>query len=136
MKHLVPTVFDLVRQAVEVCDPDEHDPVLGRFAALFRDDDEPATAIEDLEPRLAAGVERVGHEMVGYEIDNPALSMVIAVALYLAERRPDARPNRRPDAVLRLAALAQWNGRTPENVSLWLALHIVAAANRERAPVL
>ena len=57
MERRTPTVAELVRRAVEVCDPEEHDEALGRFERQFEDDDEPVTAVENLEGRLAGEVD-------------------------------------------------------------------------------
>jgi hypothetical protein len=112
-----PTVSDLVRLAVEVCDPDDGDPALGRFEQQFEDDDEPITAVENLEERLALAAEGAD-----YEIENPAVSVATAVVLYLA-RRPGktAAYDRDPHELMRLAARAQWRKDPPDAVLDWLA---------------
>jgi hypothetical protein len=46
-------VADLVRRAIEVCDPEDREPSLGRFQEQLEDDDEPVTSVENLEERLA-----------------------------------------------------------------------------------
>src|SRR4051795_7007177 len=40
MERRTPTVSDVVRRAVELCDPDDVDQVLGRLEEQFEDDDE------------------------------------------------------------------------------------------------
>ena len=108
------TLSDVVRRAVEICDPDDADADLGDLLVRFEDADEPVTAVEDLERRLAGA-----EEDVDPEIRNPAVSMAVAVALYLAHRRDELDAD--PDHVLRLAARAEWKGAPPGAVVDWLA---------------
>lgn len=116
MDRGTPTVSALVRLAVEVCDPDDDDQTLGRLQEQFEDDDEPITAVENLEERLA-----IAAEGVDYEVENPAVAMAIAVVLYLARRRGAARYDRNPRELMRLAARAQWRRDPPSAVVAWLA---------------
>jgi hypothetical protein len=111
-----PTVSDLVRLAVEVCDPDAGDPALGRFEEQLEDDDEPITAVENLEERLALAAEGAD-----YEIENPAVSVATAVVLYLARRPGKAAYDRNPNELIRLATRAQWRTDPPDAVVGWLA---------------
>ena len=67
------SLFDIVKRAVEICDPNDSDPRLGELLEQFEDDDEPVTAIENLEERLAIAVEGVD-----VEIEDPAVSMATA----------------------------------------------------------
>jgi hypothetical protein len=117
----VPTVSNLVRRAAEICDPDDSDPVLGRFEEAFEDDDVPITAVENLEERLAWALEGVD-----YDIERPAVSMASAVVLYLAAKLGHADYDRDPSELMRLAARAQWRGDPPSGVADWLADHGVA----------
>lgn len=108
------TVSDLVRRAVAICDPDDEDADLGDFEAQLEDDDEPVTAVENLEERLALAEE--GADVL---LEKPAVMMATAVALYLAYRRDEVGGD--PDEVLRLAARAEWKGDPPDAVADWLA---------------
>lgn len=117
MDRRTPTVADLVRRAVEVCDPDDREEALGRFEEQLEDDDEPVTAVENLEERLALAAEGADHE-----VEDPAVSVATAVVLYLAERRSRAERVRDPRELMRLAARAQWRGDPPNDVADWLAL--------------
>jgi hypothetical protein len=110
----VPTVSEIVRRAVEACDPADTDSDLGRFEAIFEDDDEPVTAVSRLDERIAMAVEGID-----YDLDRPAVSMAVAVTLYLWHRR-DAVSND-DEELLRLAARAEWDGKPPEAVRDWLA---------------
>jgi hypothetical protein len=111
-----PTVAELVRRAVEICDPDARDQDLGRFEQQLEDDDEPVTAVENLEERLA-----LAGEGADYEIENPAISVAIAVVLYLASKRGQAQDGDEPNDLMRLASRAQWHGDPPASVANWLA---------------
>ena len=108
------TLFEIARRAVEVADPTNADERLGDLLAQFEDADEPVTAIENLEERVAIAVEGVD-----VEIDDPAVSMAAATILYLARRRDELRAE--PSKILRLAARAEWKGDPPEAVRDWLA---------------
>ena len=116
MNRPVPTVADLVRRAVEVCDPDDTEQNLGRFEEQLEDDDEPVTAVENLEERLAWAAEGAD-----YEIEDPAVSVATAVVLYLAASGQHAEGIRDPHELIRLAAREQWHGDPPTDVVDWLA---------------
>jgi hypothetical protein len=111
-----PTVSDLVRLAVEVCDRDGRDPALGRLEEQLEDDDAPVTAVDNLEERLA-----LAGEGADYEAENPAVAVASAVVLYLAGHGGRARYDRDPDELVRLAVKAQWHGDPPDYVADWLA---------------
>ncbi|HTP20085.1 MAG TPA: hypothetical protein VMJ65_10810 [Solirubrobacteraceae bacterium] len=108
------SLFDIARRAVEICDPDDRDSRLGDLLEQFEDADEPVTAIQNLEERVAIAVEGVD-----VEIDDPAVSMAAATILYLAHRRDELHDD--PNKVLRLTARAEWKGDPPEQVLDWLA---------------
>jgi hypothetical protein len=116
MDRRTPTVADLVRRAVEICDPDDREPALGRFEEQLEDDDEPITAVENLEERLA-----LASEGADYAVENPAVSVANAVVLYLASKRGHGDDERDPRELMRLAARAQWHGDPPTSVTDWLA---------------
>jgi hypothetical protein len=111
----IPTVAELVRRAVEVCDPEDREQVLGRFEEQLEDDDEPITAVENLEERLALAAEGAD-----YEIEDPAVSVATAVVLYLAAKRSSGDSIREPHELIRLATRAQWHGDPPTAVVEWL----------------
>jgi predicted nuclease with TOPRIM domain len=108
------TLFEIAKRAVEVADPTDADERLGDLLEQFEDADEPVTAIENLEERVAIAVEGVD-----VEIDDPAVSMAAATILYLARRRDELHD--KPEKILRLAARAEWKGDPPEAVRDWLA---------------
>ena len=108
------TLFEVAKRAVEICDPDDHDQRLGDLLVRFEDADEPVTAIQNLEERVAIAVEGVD-----VEIGDPAVSMAAATILYLAHRRDELHDH--PETILRLSARAEWKGDPPEAVVDWLA---------------
>ncbi len=108
------SLFEVAKRAVEISDPADADGRLGDLLAQFEDDDEPVTAVENLEERVAIAVEGVD-----VEIEDPAVSMAAATILYLARRRDELHDE--PRKILRLAARAEWKGDPPEPVVEWLA---------------
>ena len=107
------SLFDVVKRAVDIVDPDDDDPDMGELEEIFEDADEPVIGVENLEERVALAVEGIDNA-----VENPAVSVAAAVILYLAYRRDEL--NADPDHVLRLAARAEWKGDPPENVRDWL----------------
>jgi hypothetical protein len=116
MDRHTPTVAELVHRAVEVCDPDDREENLGRFEEELEDDDEPVTAVENLEERLA-----IAAEGADFEIEDPAVSVATAVVLYLAAKRSKGDEIRDPQELMLLATRAQWHGDPPDAVAEWLA---------------
>src|SRR4051794_27191146 len=110
-----PTVSDLVRRAVEVCDPDGRDPALGRLEEQLEDDDEPVTAVDNMEERLA-----IAAEGADYEAEDPGVAVASAVVLYLGAKGGQASYDRNPDELIQLAVRAQWHGDPPSYVADWL----------------
>ena len=108
------TLADVARRAVEVCDPEGTDAALGDYFVRFEDADEPITAIQNLEERIALAAEGVDADAA-----DPSIAVANAVILYLAHRRDEFDDD--PDHVLRLAARAEWRGDPPEAVRDWLS---------------
>ncbi len=105
------TMFEAVRRAVEACD-DGTDNGLDELLEKFEDDDEPISAIGDIEERLAM---RIGPP----EFDDDApMRMARAVVTYLHFRRDEV--NVSDVELLRLAARAEFDGKPPDNVASWL----------------
>ena len=108
------TLSDLARIAADIVDPDDEDATVGDLERQLEDADEPVTAIQNLEERLA-----IAAEGADYEVEQPAVSVATAVILYLAHRRDEV--NGEPHKVMRLAARAEWKGDPPGYVRDWLA---------------
>lgn len=107
---------DVVRRAVEICDPDDADQTLGRLERQFEDDDEPVTAVENLEERLAIALEGTD-----YDSENPAVAVASALVVYLAAHPDQVDGGGDPEQLIRLAVRAQWRGDAPRYVDTWLA---------------
>jgi hypothetical protein len=108
------SLFDVAKRAVEVCDPQGTDGVLGDFLVQFEDEDEPVAAIQNLEERVA-----IASEGVDADVSDPAVQMAGAVILYLAHRRDELTDD--DDEILRLAARAEYKGEPPEFILNWLS---------------
>jgi hypothetical protein len=108
------TLAEVARRAVEICDPQGTDAVLGDYFLRFEDADEPIVAVQNLEERIALAAEGVDADVA-----DPSIAVANAVILYLAHRRDEMDDD--PDDVLRLAARAEWKGDPPEVVRDWLA---------------
>jgi hypothetical protein len=108
------TLSEVVRRAVEIVDPDDVDPAAGRFEEAFEDADEPVRALDDVESRVATVLADLDPG-----VENGTLSMAGAITTYLSYRRDEL--NAHPDALLRLAARAEWEADPPDVVSDWLA---------------
>lgn len=108
------TIFEIAKRAVEICDPESADAALGDFLAQFEDQDEPVSAVGNLDERVA-----LASEGVDSNVEDPAVQMAGAVILYLAHRRDELDDD--PEDVLRLAARAEYKGEPPEPIAGWLA---------------
>ncbi|MEA2448297.1 MAG: hypothetical protein QOG63_229 [Thermoleophilaceae bacterium] len=108
------TLSEVAKRAVQICDPEDRDGVLGDFLAQFEDADEPITTIGSVEERVA-----LASEGVDFDVEDPAVQMAGAVIVYLAYRRDQIDDD---DAdVLRLAARAEYKGEPPEPIRDWLS---------------
>jgi len=116
MDRRTPSVSDVVRRAVEICDPDDVDQTLGNLEEQFEDDDEPITAVENIDERLAIALEGTD-----YEGENPAVAVATAVVRYLADHPREVDGGGDAEDVIRHAVRAQWQGDVPDFVEDWLA---------------
>jgi hypothetical protein len=107
------TLSQIVRRACEVVDPDNSDPVVGEFEQIFEDEDQPVSALNDLESRVANVLQTLDPAVA-----SGTLSVLGALTTYLAYRRDEVDAD---DAtLLRLAARAEWSGEPPEVARDWL----------------
>ena len=116
MERHTPTVSELVRRAVEVADPDDREEALARLEEDFEDDDEPITAVDNIEERLA-----IAAEGADYEAENPAVAVALSIVLYMASHGGHAEYDGDPGELMKLAARAQWHRDPPDAVVDWLA---------------
>ncbi|HWD65863.1 MAG TPA: hypothetical protein VG405_11885 [Solirubrobacteraceae bacterium] len=107
------TLSEIVRRACEIVDPDDTDPVVGDFERIFEDADEPVSALDDLESRVANVLQTLDPAVA-----SGSISVLGAVTTYLAYRRDEV--NADDATILRLAARAEWSGEPPEVARDWL----------------
>ena len=108
------TLAEVAKRAVEIADPSDVDGVLGDYLRQFEDADEPITTVENVEERVALAAEGVD-----VDVDDPSVSVVNAVIIYLAHRRDEMDDE--PEKILRLAARSEWKGDPPEPIVDWLS---------------
>jgi hypothetical protein len=116
MDRSTPTVSEVVRRAVELADPDETNRRLGSLQRQLEDDDEPITAVENIDERLAIALE--GADVEG---EDPAVSVAGAIARYLASHPGEVGSDESPEGIIRRAVEAQWHRTPPAGVEAWLA---------------
>jgi hypothetical protein len=107
------TLAEVVRRAAEIVDPDDDDGAVGDFEVRFEDADEPVTALDDVEDRVATALSELDPA-----VNNGSLSMVGALTVYLSYRRDELHT--RDEELIKLAARAEWEGKPPESVVEWL----------------
>jgi hypothetical protein len=107
-----PSLFEVVRRAVEVTDPSGGFGV-GDLLEYVEDSDEPITSHADIDQDLAELKGRLDPQD-----EDPPMMVAIAVATYLAFRRDEIDDD--PGDILRLAVRAEYDGKPPENVRAWL----------------
>lgn len=108
------TMFEVVRRAVQLVDPDDNDPTAGDFERAFEDDDTPIRGVEDVEARVGEVLAELDPATT-----NGGIAMAGALIVYLAYRRDEVNVD--PAKLLVLAARAEWDGAPPEPVVEWLA---------------
>ena len=111
-----PSVFEVVRRAVDIVDPEGTDDEVAEFLRIYEDRDEPVTAL---------GSERTSEffeaaEGLMGDVRVPPVIMAAAVATYLAYRRDELDDD--PEEIMRLAARAEFGRHVPADVADWLAL--------------
>jgi sirohydrochlorin ferrochelatase len=110
------TLAQVVHRAAEVVDPDGADQDVVDLLVRFEDADEPVSAIDDVELRIAEGAGAIDPQ----EESGP-VQVARVVATYLAFRRDEVAEE--PDELVRLAVRAEYDGHPPEPVTEWLALN-------------
>lgn len=107
------TLSEIVRRACEIVDPDDADGVVGDFQMAFEDADEPVTALDDVENRVATVLQNLDPAVA-----SGTLSMLGALTTYLSYRRDALDTD--DEQLLRLAARAEWSGQPPQAAREWL----------------
>jgi hypothetical protein len=114
--HTTPSIFEVVRRAVDIVDPEGVDEEIAEFLRIYEDRDEPVTALGQERSRefFEAADGLMGDVRVAPVI------MAAAVATYLAFRRDAVDID--SGEILRLAARAEFGRHVPADVQQWLAL--------------
>lgn len=108
------TLSAIAKRAAAIVDPDDDDPIIGDFELRFEDADEPVTALDDVENRVAGVLADLDPAVA-----NGSLSMAGALTVYLSYRRDELTTD--DEELIRLAVRAEWQGDPPEEVAQWLA---------------
>jgi hypothetical protein len=87
--------------------------VVGEFEQIFEDEDQPVSALNDLESRVANVLQTLDPAVA-----SGTLSVLGAVTTYLAFRRDEVDAD--DETLLRLAARAEWSGEPPAAARDWL----------------
>jgi hypothetical protein len=110
------TLAQVVHRAAEVVDPEGADQDVVDLLVRFEDADEPVSAIDDVEQRIAEGA-----GVIDPQEESGPVQVARVVATYLAFRRDEVAEE--PDELVRLAVRAEYDGHPPEPVTEWLALN-------------
>lgn len=111
------SLFDVVKRAADIVDPDDDDAIVGDFERAFEDDDEPVAGLS-VEERVSDVLSELDPA-----VNNGSLAVAGALAVYLSFRRDELHAD--PRELIRLAARAEWNDAPPEAVVEWLDDHNV-----------
>jgi hypothetical protein len=106
------SLFDVVKRAADIVDPDDDDAVVGDFERAFEDDDEPVAGL-DVQERVSEVLAQLDPA-----VNNGSLAVAGALTVYLSFRRDELHAD--PRALLQLAVRAEWEGDPPEPVVEWL----------------
>ena len=107
----IPTVGEVVREAIALCDPDGAETAVAALYDGFEDDDRPVSAAENLRDELLRTVRAIDPEE-----DEPAAWAAAATAVWLANH-PGQNHG---DQVIREGVRRVFNGKPPEPLADWL----------------
>ncbi len=108
----IPTVFEAVKEAAAIVDPDGADGAVMALYEVFEDDDRPTTAVEDLPGELLASAEGIDPEG-----DAGPLLATAAAAAWLATNPDQAEAG---DHVVREGTRLLFKGDPPDSLADWL----------------
>jgi hypothetical protein len=108
------SLFDAVKRAAQIVDPDDDDAVVGDFERAFEDADDPISALDDVPARVGLVLADLDPA-----VNNGSLAVAGAIVLYLSYRRDELHAD--PQELIRLAARAEWKDDVPTVVADWLA---------------
>jgi hypothetical protein len=108
-----PTVFEVVKRAAAVCDPDGDDELIADLLLAYEDRDEPVTALDERDRTFFETAERVAGVL-----PSAGVEIAAAVATYLTFRRDELRDD--DEDLLRLAVRAEYGDEPPAEIRDWL----------------
>jgi hypothetical protein len=106
------SLFDVVKRASDIVDPDDDDAIIGDFERAFEDDDEPVAGL-DVEARIGDVLSELDPA-----VNNGSLAVAGALTVYLSFRRDELHQD--PRELIQLAVRAEWEGEPPAVVTDWL----------------
>ena len=103
------SLFDVVKRACDIVDPDDDDAVIGDFERAFEDDDEPVAGL-DVE-------ERVGEVLAQLDpaVNNGSLAVAAALTVYLSFRRDELHRTRESSSSSPCAPSGRANRPSPSS---------------------
>jgi hypothetical protein len=107
------SLFDAVKRAAQIVDPDDDDAVVGDFERAFEDADDPISALDDVPARVGLVLADLDPAVA-----NGSLAVAGAIVMYLSYRRDELHAD--PEELVRLAARAEWQDDLPAVVADWL----------------
>jgi hypothetical protein len=107
------SLFDAVKRAAQIVDPDDDDAVVGDFERAFEDADDPISALDDVPARVGLVLADLDPAVA-----NGSLAVAGAIVMYLSYRRDELHTD--PADLVRLAARAEWQDDLPAVVADWL----------------
>jgi len=115
----IPTVFEAVKEAAAIVDPDGADDAVMALYEIYEDDDRPTTAVEDLPGEVLSSAEGIDPEG-----DDGPIMAAAAAAAWLATNPDQSEAG---DHVVREGTRLLFKGDPPDSLAAWLAAKGVEA---------
>lgn len=115
----IPTVFEAVKEAAAIVDPDGADDGVMALYEIYEDDDRPTTAVEDLSGEVLSSAEGIDPEG-----DDGPLFATAAAAFWLATNPGQSEAG---DLVVREGTRLLFKGDPPDSLAAWLTARGVEA---------